>query len=62
MADIGAIAAGRMNLTLTGDPEADWLAIRGLIHTAGHDKVKLVADDARFIRAPQFAARSYAKI
>src|SRR5262249_49908069 len=50
MADIEAIAAGRMKLALTGDPEADWLAIRRLIDAAGHDKLKLVADDARFIR------------
>jgi ATP-dependent DNA helicase UvrD/PcrA len=50
MADIGAIATGRMNMALTGDPEADWLAIRGLIDAAGHDKLRLVAEDARFIR------------
>jgi DNA helicase II / ATP-dependent DNA helicase PcrA len=50
MADIKTIATGRMNLVLTGDPEADWLAVRRLIDGAGHDKLKLVADDARFIR------------
>jgi DNA helicase-2/ATP-dependent DNA helicase PcrA len=50
MTDIEAIAAGRMGLALTGDPEADWLAMRGLIDGAGHEKLKLVADDARFIR------------
>jgi DNA helicase II / ATP-dependent DNA helicase PcrA len=50
MADIEVIATGRMGLVLTGDPEADWLAARRLIDAAGHDKLKLVADDARFIR------------
>ena len=50
MADIGAIATGRMGLDLTGDPEADWLAVRHLIDGPGHRKLKLVAEDARFIR------------
>jgi ATP-dependent DNA helicase UvrD/PcrA len=50
VADIGAIAAARMGLDLTGDPEADWLAVRRLIDGAGHNKLKLVADDARFVR------------
>jgi DNA helicase-2/ATP-dependent DNA helicase PcrA len=50
MADIEAIAAGRMGLVLTGDPEADWLAVRRLIDGANHSKLKMVADDARFIR------------
>lgn len=50
MADISAIAVGRMALTLTGDPDADWLAIRHLIDAAAHDKLKLVAEDARFVR------------
>ncbi len=50
MADISAIAMGRMAVVLTGDPEADWLAVRRLIDAATHDKLKLLADDARFIR------------
>ena len=50
MADIGTVAIGRMTVALTGDPEVDWLAIRRLIDTAGHDKMKLIAEDARFIR------------
>ena len=50
MADIETIAAGRMGLALTGDPEADWLAVRRLVDAAGHEKLKLVVDDARFIR------------
>jgi DNA helicase II / ATP-dependent DNA helicase PcrA len=50
MADIEAIATGRMGLVLTGDPEADWLAVRQLIDTVGHSKLKQVADDARFVR------------
>jgi DNA helicase-2/ATP-dependent DNA helicase PcrA len=50
VADIEAIAAARMDLALTGDPEADWLAVRRLLGGAGHDKLKLVADDARFVQ------------
>jgi DNA helicase-2/ATP-dependent DNA helicase PcrA len=50
MADIEAIAAGRMGLVLTGDPEADWLAIRDLVDGARHEKLKMVAEDARFVR------------
>lgn len=50
MADIGTIAANRMALVLTGDPETDWLAVRRLIDAATHDKLKLVAEDARFVR------------
>jgi DNA helicase-2/ATP-dependent DNA helicase PcrA len=50
MADIEAIANGRMGLALTGDAEADWLAIRRLLDGAAHEKLKLVAEDARFIR------------
>jgi DNA helicase-2/ATP-dependent DNA helicase PcrA len=50
MADIDAIAAARMAVVLTGDPEVDWLAIRRLIDAATHDKLKLLAEDAQFIR------------
>jgi DNA helicase II / ATP-dependent DNA helicase PcrA len=50
MAEIEAIATARMGLALTGDPEVDWLAIRRLIDGAAHEKLKLLADDARFIR------------
>lgn len=50
IADITAIADDRMRLTLTGDPEADWLTVRRLIDTAGHEKLKSIAEDARFIR------------
>lgn len=50
MADIATIAANRMAVVLTGDPEADWLTVRRLIDGANHDKLKLVAEDARFIR------------
>ena len=49
-ADIATIAAGRMAMTLTGDPEADWLAVRRLIDAATHAKLKLIGEDARFIR------------
>ncbi len=50
MTDVSTMVAGRMTVALTGDPEADWLAIRRLIDAAGHEKLKLVAEDARFIR------------
>ncbi|MGO9742526.1 MAG: UvrD-helicase domain-containing protein [Roseiarcus sp.] len=50
LADVAAIAAGRMGLVLTGDSEADWLAVRHLIDGASHEKLKQVAEDARFIR------------
>ena len=50
MADITAIVEGRLALTLTGDPEADWLAVRRLVNAAKHEKLALVAEDARFIR------------
>jgi hypothetical protein len=61
MGEIDAVAAERMGLVLTGDPEADWFSVRRLIDAAGHDKLKLVADDARFIRFST-VARSSAKI
>jgi DNA helicase-2/ATP-dependent DNA helicase PcrA len=50
LTDITTIVSGRMVLALTGDPEADWLAVRNLINGTGHEKLKLVAEDARFIR------------
>lgn len=50
MADINSIATARMGLTLTGDPEADWLAVRKLIDAASHEKLRQIAEDARFIR------------
>lgn len=50
VAGIESIATGRMGMVLTGDPEADWLAVRRLVEGAGHDKLRLVANDARFVR------------
>jgi DNA helicase-2/ATP-dependent DNA helicase PcrA len=50
MADIATIATNRMTVVLTGDPEADWLVVRRLIDAATHDKLRLVAEDAWFIR------------
>jgi DNA helicase II / ATP-dependent DNA helicase PcrA len=50
MDEIAAIAKGRMALVLTGDAGADWLAVRRLIDAAGHEKLLLIAEDARFIR------------
>jgi DNA helicase-2/ATP-dependent DNA helicase PcrA len=50
MADIETVVTGRMGLVLTGDPEADWLAVRRLIDGGIHERLKCVSDDARFIR------------
>ena len=41
--DIRAIATGRMDLALTGDPEADWLAVRRLVDAAGHEKLRMIS-------------------
>jgi len=50
VSNIQAIAAARMVIALTGDPTADWIAVRGLLDAATHDSLKAVAEDARFIR------------
>lgn len=50
IADIAAIADGRMAHNLTGDPERDWLAIRDLVAVSAHDKLLAVVSDARFVR------------
>ena len=50
LADIKAIIAERVRLSLTGDPEADWLAVRRLVDAAAHEKLRAIAEDARFIR------------
>jgi len=50
IANVQAIAAARMGMAFTGDPMADWLAVRGLLDGATHETVKAVAEDARFIR------------
>jgi DNA helicase II / ATP-dependent DNA helicase PcrA len=48
--DVKAIAAARMALAFTGDPEQDWLAVRRIIDAAGHEKLRAIAEDARFVR------------
>ena len=50
VSNIQAVAAARMVIALTGDPTADWIAVRGLLDAATHDSLKAVAEDARFIR------------
>jgi DNA helicase II / ATP-dependent DNA helicase PcrA len=37
-------------LDLTGDPVHDWLEVRRLLLGAEHEKLKLVGNDARFLR------------
>lgn len=50
IADIGMIAERRLELQLSGDPEADWIAVRDLVDAAQHPKLKAISEDARFIR------------
>jgi DNA helicase-2/ATP-dependent DNA helicase PcrA len=50
IADISMIAERRMELQLSGDPEADWIAVRDLVDAAQHPKLKAISEDARFIR------------
>jgi DNA helicase-2/ATP-dependent DNA helicase PcrA len=50
VADVAAIAEGRIALELTGDPERDWLTIRDLVAVSAHDKLLAVVSDARFVR------------
>lgn len=44
------IAAERANLRLSGNPEADWTAVRELIAASTAPQVARVAEDARFLR------------
>lgn len=44
------IAAERADLTLSGNPEEDWAAMRELIATSTAPQVARVAEDARFLR------------
>lgn len=54
IADADTIAAAAVNgLVMTGDPSADWLAIRRLLDGAQSDAIKAVADDARYLRLLQ---------
>jgi DNA helicase-2/ATP-dependent DNA helicase PcrA len=48
--EVRAIASQRQALSLHGDPEADWLAVRRLLSTAMHPKLQAVAEDAKFLR------------
>ncbi|MBF0625382.1 MAG: ATP-dependent helicase [Magnetococcales bacterium] len=53
VADAEAIGAAIPVLTMTGDPNADWLEIRRLLDQAQSDVIKAVADDARYLRLLQ---------
>ena len=48
--DCQRIAAARHAMTMTGDPEADWLAVRQLIAHSPVDQVRQVAEDAKYLR------------
>jgi DNA helicase-2/ATP-dependent DNA helicase PcrA len=48
--NVRQIAAARLGLELIGDPVGDWLEVRRLLLSAEHEKVRLVGDDARFLR------------
>jgi DNA helicase II / ATP-dependent DNA helicase PcrA len=50
LANVNDIAAARMALELSGDPEADWLNVRRLIDDASHPKLISIAEVARYIR------------
>jgi len=50
IADTQAIAAGRLQLTMTGDPMKDWIQIRDLISAARHEALRAVADHGRYVR------------
>ena len=47
---IKQVATQCMALTPDGNPESDWLAVRRVLLAAQHDKLKLVGEDARFLR------------
>lgn len=53
VADAEAIAVAVTGLAMTGDPHADWLAIRRLLDQAQSDPLKTVAEDARYLRLLQ---------
>ena len=48
--NIRQIAVARLALDLSGDPVEDWLEVRRLLLTAEHEKLRIVGDDARFLR------------
>lgn len=50
IADCRRIADARLRMTLTGDPEADWLAVRELLADSGVDQIQQVAEDAKYLR------------
>lgn len=50
VAAIEAIAEARFCLSLSGDPGADWLTVRGLLEGSGVDVLQQVALDAKYLR------------
>ncbi|MBX3394306.1 MAG: ATP-dependent helicase [Phycisphaerae bacterium] len=50
IADCQRIAVARKGMTLTGDPEADWLAVRQLLADSEVAHIQQVAEDAKYLR------------
>lgn len=50
MSEINAILEKRMELTLTGMPEQDWLSVRRLFQNGTHECIKHIYEDAQYIR------------
>lgn len=48
--EMNSIVAGRIAMTLTGDPGEDWLAVRRLFEQCSSESLKQVAEDARYLR------------
>lgn len=45
-----AVAEARFNLSLSGDPGADWLTVRGLLESSGVEVLQQVSLDAKYLR------------
>jgi DNA helicase-2/ATP-dependent DNA helicase PcrA len=48
--EIRNLSARRQILSFVGNPEKDWMAVRELLASANHEKIKSVAEDAKYIR------------
>ncbi|APV49473.1 DNA helicase UvrD [Betaproteobacteria bacterium GR16-43] len=47
---IGTVAEKRMSLSLSGDPEADWLAVRRLLSDSDAPEIQQLSDDVKYLR------------
>lgn len=50
IADCQAVVSARNELRFCGDPGMDWLSVRSLLEQCQSGTIKLVADDARYLR------------